>query len=109
MRVDLDLGWKHTLRWSVWDPDLQLNPDLTKFADEYPARIGAIVTHRDEGDWCDGFLFFDVPMAHQFNSAREEGKHYWQVESWDPLTLSPSIKCHCGDHGFVRQGRWVPA
>ena len=34
----------------------------------------------------------------------------WHVEQWEPLTLSPSLLCCvCGDHGFVREGRWVPA
>ena len=33
----------------------------------------------------------------------------WQVQSTEPLTLSPSIPCHCGDHGFIRDGRWVAA
>lgn len=29
----------------------------------------------------------------------------------DPLHVEPSILCPagCGDHGFVRDGRWVPA
>ena len=28
----------------------------------------------------------------------------------DPLTISPSILCpDCGTHGFIREGRWVPA
>lgn len=25
------------------------------------------------------------------------------------VTLEPSVLCSCGDHGFVRGGRWVPA
>jgi hypothetical protein len=34
----------------------------------------------------------------------------WQVVSLEPLTLSPSLLCRgCGHHGFVREGRWVPA
>lgn len=34
----------------------------------------------------------------------------WKVESWDPLTLSPSLLClTCGEHGFIREGTWVPA
>lgn len=33
----------------------------------------------------------------------------WQVECLDPVTLSPSLLCPCGHHGFIRQGRWVPA
>lgn len=34
----------------------------------------------------------------------------WDVLSVNPLTLSPSLLCKaCGHHGFIRQGRWVPA
>lgn len=34
----------------------------------------------------------------------------WTVESLEPLTLSPSLLCRvCGCHGFIREGRWVPA
>lgn len=34
----------------------------------------------------------------------------WIVESLDPLTISPSLLCGiCGHHGFIKQGRWVPA
>ena len=34
----------------------------------------------------------------------------WQVVAWDPLTLSPSVLCRtCGNHGWIREGRWEPA
>jgi hypothetical protein len=34
----------------------------------------------------------------------------WDVLSTEPLTLSPSLRCRrCGHHGFIRDGRWVPA
>jgi hypothetical protein len=34
----------------------------------------------------------------------------WDVESFEPLTISPSLACQlCGHHGFVRGGKWVPA
>lgn len=29
--------------------------------------------------------------------------------SINPLTFSPSWLCDCGDHGWVRDGKWVPA
>jgi hypothetical protein len=33
----------------------------------------------------------------------------WDVLSKDPLTLAPSLQCRaCGNHGFIRNGRWVP-
>lgn len=36
----------------------------------------------------------------------------WTVDNWDldHFTLSPSVQCtNCGDHGYIRDGRWVPA
>lgn len=32
----------------------------------------------------------------------------WTLESWDPLTISPSLLClSCRSHGFIRAGKWV--
>lgn len=34
----------------------------------------------------------------------------WDVHSYDPLTLTPSLLCKvCGSHGFITEGRWVQA
>lgn len=34
----------------------------------------------------------------------------WALDSRDPMTLSPSVQWTCcGLHGFVRDGKWVPA
>lgn len=34
----------------------------------------------------------------------------WRAVSVEPLTLEPSVLCRtCGNHGWVRDGRWVPA
>jgi hypothetical protein len=34
----------------------------------------------------------------------------WDVLSVKPLTLAPSLLCRvCQHHGFIRDGRWVPA
>jgi hypothetical protein len=55
---------------------------------------------------CRGSILFDVPGA----AETFPGSPRWTVESVDPLTLSPSLLCRaCGHHGFVKQGRWVPA
>jgi hypothetical protein len=32
---------------------------------------------------------------------------WWTVEQKEPLTLSPSIACDCGLHGWIRNGQWV--
>lgn len=37
-------------------------------------------------------------------------KDPWTLQSRDPITLSPSVHYTCcGVHGFVRNGKWVPA
>ncbi len=34
----------------------------------------------------------------------------WRVVQQDPLTVVPSINClGCGTHGWITDGRWVPA
>lgn len=34
----------------------------------------------------------------------------WRLEQRELLTISPSVLCTaCGFHGFIRNGRWVPA
>lgn len=80
------------------------------------------------GDHAYGFLFwhdregFDVRCGGGVRTCTEHGfaGASWQqtgsLEGGD-LTLSPSILCRlgsasvepCGFHGFVREGKWVPA
>jgi hypothetical protein len=31
-----------------------------------------------------------------------------EVVSLEPLTLSPSVVCACGAHGYVKAGQWEP-
>jgi hypothetical protein len=87
----LDIGGNHVL--VLVTPDGSSEPS------------GADVEHlRPDGKPCIGWVAFDV-AAHEFLPAERK----WQVESWEPLTLSPSLLCGCGDHGFVRSGRWAAA
>lgn len=68
------------------------------------ARIGLIESHRaPDGRECGGSVTFLVPEAEGLPGPR------WQVDSWEPLTISPSVLCSCGHHGWIRDGRWVPA
>jgi len=79
---DIDLGHDHLLRF---------------FNTTEEKKAGAHVMHvcRD-GILCEAGIEF-------------HGPHAWTVESWEPLTISPSLLCKCGDHGFIREGKWVPA
>lgn len=79
-----------------------------KFSEYKGVVVGIHERHPDKRDpthMCCGFVFFDVP-----NEARRASDHVWKVESLDPLTLSPSVLCRtCGNHGFIQNGKWVPA
>lgn len=72
--------------------------------------VGGTIYHKSPqtGDWCAGGVTFDVPAAEGLGGAR------WTVHLMDPLHIEPSVLCHgsrddCGDHGFIRDGQWVPA
>lgn len=90
---DIDLGDDHLLKFSVYQGE----------------RAGATVWHlKPDGNKCAGWIAFEgTAWARAFHS---NPIATWQVEQAEPLTLSPSLLCRsCGDHGFVRQGRWVRA
>jgi hypothetical protein len=96
----IDLGSDHWMSWYV----LYSNSEQ---------RTGIIVWHpltpacEEQGctflGSCGGSVPFDIPENESVDGPK------WSVESWDPLTLSPSLLCHCGDHGWIREGRWVIA
>lgn len=48
---------------------------------------------------CEGVVFWDESYHEHHDLVQRE-----------PLTVSPSLLCAiCGHHGFIREGRWVPA
>jgi len=91
MTWPLDLGGGHVLS-RVVDND----GTLTGFVDDHPDA-------RNPEQRCGG----SVPLD---GSRWAQPGRSWQLVSEEPLTLSPSLLCSaCGDHGFVREGRWVQA
>lgn len=59
----------------------------------------------DKDEDCGGFVAFDTPEAREITT---EQAPKWQVENWEPLTISPSLLCTmCASHGFIRNGKWV--
>lgn len=108
MTITFDLGHGHTASFFGWAPDRALNPQYDGIPDI--DRAGLLVEHPDglrPGERCKSAINFDLPEMHAAGLAAHA---VWQVESWDPLTLSPSLLCRrCGDHGFIRGGVWIPA
>jgi hypothetical protein len=103
-RVDIDLGDHHTLTFTSWRPDRVLNPQYQDLPDI--DRLGAIVRHTTpDGADCEGAIMFDSAVARRVFPTSK----VWNVEGWEPLTVSASLLCTCGDHGWIKQGRWERA
>lgn len=101
----LDLGDNHTLQFVGWAPDRDLNPQYADLPDV--EHYGAIVGHKKpDGSDCKSGISFASVVQQRIDPNGSK----WTVESWEPLTLSPSLLCRaCGDHGFIRAGKWVKA
>lgn len=90
----LDLGDGHQIIFATYDGEV----------------AGGNVMHAPVEGKCggNGWVSFEGRKWHNgFNAGTTPG---WKVESDNPLTLSPSILCRaCGDHGFIRNGKWERA
>lgn len=87
--------------------DLGNGTKYNKVFDHEDKWIGITEWHTNPktGELCGGFVPFDVESSYLTPHGPK-----WQVQSYDPLTLSPSILCTaCNHHGWIRNGRWEPA
>lgn len=104
MSESVDLGSGYSYRFVGWAPDRSIAANAERYEgipDE--PRFGAIIIcpHDQEG-----MVTFEGEIQDKVAAAQPR----WKVESWEPLTLSPSIlRTECGCHGFIREGRWVTA
>lgn len=100
----IDIGCNHYIKYVGWYPDRELNPQYAHLPDI--DIVGVSVKHLNkDGKECMGFIQFDLP---QIREVFPKGPK-WIVENWEPLTCSPSLLCYCGDHGFIKEGKWVTA
>lgn len=113
-----DLGHDHSFVFTCWEPDRELNPQYDGIPDV--EHFGAIIFHTNPrtGRPCSGAVTFDGPTQQHLDPDRPK----WQLVSLTPLHIEPSVLCcwiesesdggdgqECADHGFIRDGRWVPA
>lgn len=67
---------------------------------------GIFFIHKDkDGEQC--VETYDLKPADDTHQYADDGK--WHIASTDPdkLTMMPSIICtKCGEHGYIRDGRW---
>lgn len=104
------IGDGHAISYYGWAPDRPLNPQYADWPDT--ERAGCHVAHilrpDDDDSHCQylGYCLGAIAFDGQYPA---DGHAVWQVQSLEPLTVSPSLLCHCGDHGFIQNGRWVRA
>jgi hypothetical protein len=73
--------------------------------------VGGMMQHRTHDDQtCGGYVCFARPLEPSEYEARAP---IWEVQSLVPLTISPSVQCHCAaninSHGFILRDKWVAA
>lgn len=94
-------------------------------SDTNDVKVGLVLLHKNPktGRWCMGGITYDIPEAQPYRSHEPDGQltDVWQLLSRAPLHVEPSLLCkapmepidgqpqECGDHGFIRDGKWVPA
>lgn len=96
---ELNLGQGFSARYFQWRPDRKINPQYEGIPDV--ERAGLLLTCRHG---IEGAIQFDCGEAYR---AISNGP-FWIVESWKPLTLSPSVDCGCC-HGYIKDGVWTDA
>lgn len=100
-----DLG--HGVRYSFagWSPDRELNPQFAHLPDV--ERYMVLLEHQCGDRRVANGCTLDSEVSRELDP---DPRPRWEVVSWEPLTLNPSILClSCQLHGWIRDGRWVPA
>jgi hypothetical protein len=98
----IDIGHDHWIR------------PYSGHGDPTNTTIGFIVEHfrPDDGAPCMGSVLFATADP-RYRTRRTDGtlSHVWNVLRPGPeWTLDPSLACGaCSDHGWIRDGQWVPA
>lgn len=72
----------------------------------YGKDVGLLDYHKKpNGSDCLGSIFWDATFQTDPNKL-------WTLENGDRehITVSPSLACGiCGDHGFIKDGKWIKA
>jgi hypothetical protein len=111
---DLDLGDGHYLDWTTYEGE----------------RCGGIISHtkdqalyesqmaklKESGNYDEEVAEFyrlcqgAITIKGSTSAIKHARQAVWEMTgTFEQPTFSPSFLCHCGDHGFVREGKWVRA
>lgn len=102
--MKLDLGMGYTAEWLGWHPDRSIPANFKQYHDVQDIERSLLLITCPHGT--NGGVHPDTPEVRRVFTTGP----FWQVISWEPLHLEPSILMKtCGCHGFIRNGKWVPA
>lgn len=101
----IDLGHDVRYTFASWAPDRELNPQYAHLPDV--DRYMLLLEHDCDGRRVANGCTLDSEVSRELDP---DPRPRWQVVSWEPLTLDPSILCRgCQMHGWIRAGVWIPA
>ena len=110
-----ELGEGHAFKFLIWSPDFSLAGNakwahLVHLINTQPI-VGASIRHscRTETGLHEGAIHFKTELTVAADGFKDDAM--WDVECWEPLTISPSllVSCPCNDHGHIKKGKWVRA
>lgn len=106
MNLSFDLGGGVVGQWLGWSPDRKIQANAERYAGIADIeKCSLVLEHKaPDGTLHEGVITIEQPGARAVFGERQP---LWQVHSWEPLTLTPSVLCSCGWHGFITNGRWV--
>lgn len=110
VRSGISIGKDHFIKFEWLTPSGEGIASAVK-PEEGSIKVGLLEQHKNAaGTWCGGYITFgNVPEAVNF-VAKFGGRLSGHVlENDDPISVSPSLLCRCGKHGFIRAGAWSDA
>ena len=91
VRPDLWLDDNNAIQFIRWKDDPE--PYMANWFHRSDAK---------ERGWCMGGFIWRIPGPDYPN----QNQGLWTLDTWEPLTISPSLLCSCGVHGFIERGAW---
>lgn len=96
-KCDVDLGDGHSITWTQYEGVI----------------VGGIIRHempvseKFPHGYCDGCFWL---IGNAFTTKYKPTAPVWNLRgTFEEPTLSPSFLCHCGNHGWVVNGKWIRA
>lgn len=102
-------------QWPFSDKDMSITDlgydvYMTRVMDGDSRWIGILEWHECEAAQNDSDSGLSAGGVYFQNAPDDVKGARWTLEQEDPLMISPSVLCRgCGLHGFIREGKWVPA